>query len=172
MGPLHFLVAVLVLAALCDIFSRRIPNWLTLPAIAMGLAYHLWTGSLAGLLFSIGGVALALVFWAPFYVMGGIGAGDVKLLAAVGALLGPVGLFHSALCTAIVGGIYAALVLAATQAGRQTAVEYKKRLGAFLLTMNITGLKPDGRRKGPLLYYGVAIALGTLLSIWCKGVYR
>jgi prepilin peptidase CpaA len=172
MNTFHLLVAVLVLAALCDVLWRRIPNLLTLPAIAIGLAYHLWGGGLAGLLFSLGGVALALVFWAPFYVMGGIGAGDVKLLAAVGALLGPVGLFHSALCTAIVGGMYAALVLAATRSGRQAAVEYKKKVGAFLLTMNIDGLKPDGTRKGPLLYYGVAVALGTLLSLFCKGAYR
>jgi prepilin peptidase CpaA len=106
--------------------------------------------------------------------MGGIGAGDVKLMAAVGALLGPAGLFRSAVCTALVGGIYAALALAASRSGREAAADYTKKVGAFLLTRDFACLKAGRTRtvKAPLLYYGVAIALGTLLSLYCKSAYR
>jgi len=170
MNPMIYLLgAILIVGALFDILWRRIPNWLTVPAVAVGLAYHLWVAGLSGLLSSLAGAGLALALWAPFYVMGGIGAGDVKLMAAIGALLGPAGLFFSAVCSAVVGGVYAAVILAASRAGREAARGLWQKLGMLMLTQDIGGMKAAGTKKGPLLYYGVAIAIGTFLYLAGSG---
>ncbi len=99
-------------AAFWDLRSKRIPNWLTFPAIALGIilntalsgAAGLW----AGILGAVVGTALLIV---PF-AMGGMGAGDVKMLAAVGAIGGPQMVFHSFIYGAIAGGLIAAALLA------------------------------------------------------------
>ncbi len=170
MDLLFCLVAVLIVGALFDIRRRRIPNWLTFPAVAVGLAHHVYGSGAPGLLFSLAGASLGLAVFAPFYLMGGTGAGDVKLMAAVGALLGPAGLFRSALCTALVGGVYAGLLLVSSRRGREKCMECKERVRTFILTRDLADLKADTTKKSPVLCYGAAIAVGTFLSL-LKGAY-
>lgn len=86
---LIFITAVLVFASVTDIRNHRVPNWLTFSGMVVGLASYFLTGGFGGLLFSAEGLILGFALLIPFYMAGGMGAGDVKLLAAVGALLGP-----------------------------------------------------------------------------------
>ena len=82
-------LVVAVVAAGWDLKTRRIPNRLTFGAAIAGLAYHVLTGGLAGLGQSAGGLAVGLaVFMIPF-ALRGMGGGDVKLMAALGAWIGP-----------------------------------------------------------------------------------
>lgn len=101
------LVAVLVTAIGTDLHSSRIPNWLTLSAMGFALASHAWLGSLQGAIFSLAGLGAGLGLFLILYVSGSIGAGDVKLMAAVGALIGPSGALISAVLAILVGGVYA-----------------------------------------------------------------
>src|SRR5947209_11249935 len=79
-------------AAYTDLRSRRIPNWLTLSAAVIGLGLNLALGGAAGGLTAVLGLGLGLAMLLPFYLLRAVGAGDVKLLAALGALLGPTAL--------------------------------------------------------------------------------
>ncbi len=170
MDLLFFLIVVLLVGAFFDIRQRRIPNWLTFSAIAAGFGFHACGSGASGLLFSLGGMALGFAVLAPFYLLGGMGAGDVKLMGAVGALLGPEGLFWSALCTALVGGLYAGLLIARSRRARRSCTECKERVKTFMLTRDLVDLKTDKTNRGPVLCYGAAIAAGTFLSV-LKGVY-
>ncbi len=87
------LVAVFAAAcALLDYRTRKIPNWLTVPAAAIGLAYHLLAPAGQGPLFSLAGFAVGFGLLILPWILGGGGMGDVKMLAALGAWLGPLGI--------------------------------------------------------------------------------
>jgi len=100
------LAALLLTAAAWDIRARRIPNALTLAAVLAGLAGNGWWGGWPGLAWSGEGLALAAPLLLP-YAVRALGAGDVKLLGAVGALMGPVFLLWTLLGTALAGGLLA-----------------------------------------------------------------
>jgi prepilin peptidase CpaA len=99
-------------AAVYDLRTQKIPNWLTFPAVLLGLSLNVALSGAPGLrdslLGTIAGVALLFV---PF-AMGGMGAGDVKMLAAVGAFTGPMFVFRTFLYGSIAGGAIAVAVIA------------------------------------------------------------
>lgn len=100
------LVVVVVWAALLDLRTRRIPNWLTLSALVLGLAMRVPLGSSAVLDgFLAAGAAFALAL--PVFALGGLGGGDVKLLAAVGAFLGLDALWGALFVAVLVAGAFA-----------------------------------------------------------------
>src|SRR5579871_2663287 len=96
--------------AICDVRTRRIPNWITAPGLLLGLPLHLALGGWRSLLGSaVAGLAAGLLFLL-FYLAGGMGAGDVKLMAAVCCLAGVRALPHVLVGTAIAGGLAAVLL--------------------------------------------------------------
>jgi prepilin peptidase CpaA len=159
------LSAILVVAAVQDLRFQKIPNLLTYPTMAIGLACHGLTSGLDGLLFSAGGLALGTGIFILPYLMGGMGAGDAKLMGAAGAVLGLKGVFIAFLLTAIVGGVYALIVLFISHRkgsfpGLATTLKTFVFTGQFI---RMTGAEDE---KKPRLCYGVAIASGTLLYIF------
>ena len=108
---LVILTAALLAASLTDLAHRRIPNVITYPLAACGLVFHFASAGTNGLIFALTGILAGAALLLPFYMLGGMGAGDVKLLAASGSILGPFGIFTAALYSALAGGIYALLVL-------------------------------------------------------------
>lgn len=124
---------------------------ITYPMAAFGLLYHLHASGMNGLIFSITGILAGAALLLVFHCLGKMGAGDVKLMAAVGSILGPAGVFTAALYSALAGGIYALFVL--------------WRHGVLLNA--VYGLAPAAApRTGlPSLCYGVAISLGTVLAV-------
>lgn len=100
------LAILLTLATICDIRTHRIPNPLVLAGLVLGLVGHGWRGGGPGLLLSLEGIAVAGLALLP-YALGGLGAGDVKLLGAVGALMGPAFLLWTLLGTVLAGGLLA-----------------------------------------------------------------
>lgn len=111
------LLLLLVLpAAVFDYRQRRVPNWLVLAGILLGLAMNAFLtydtpSATTGLLFSLEGLGVALVVYFPLYLLRGMGAGDVKLMGSVGAVVGPLLWFWIFFCTAILGGITAVIVV-------------------------------------------------------------
>src|SRR4030042_3319596 len=99
--PFFLCTAVLIIAAVNDIRVQKIPNWLTSPAMAVGIIYHTGLKGLEGFIFSWGGIGVGIVVMIGFYLVGGTGAGDVKLMGAVGGFLGPKGGFLVFLLPAI-----------------------------------------------------------------------
>ncbi len=109
---LFILIVLLTLSVITDIKWKKIPNALTFPVMILGLIAHGFKSGYGGLIYSIEGLLLGIALLIVFYIMGMMGAGDVKLMGAVGSILGPAGVFKAFLFTAIAGGIYALILLA------------------------------------------------------------
>src|ERR1700722_10475408 len=105
------LVLMVTIAAVYDIRFRRIPNWLVLTGLVLGLGLNTfllrWSGARASLL----GIGLAFLIYFPLYLLRGMGAGDVKLMAAIGAIVGAANWFGIFIVSALLGGIAAILLL-------------------------------------------------------------
>jgi prepilin peptidase CpaA len=164
-----FVGALLIVACISDLRTRRIPNALTFSAIAAALAFHGFTGgpSVAG--WSLAGCGLGALLFLPLFALRGMGAGDVKLLAAVGAWLGPSQVATAALVTSIAGGVIA-LAVALGHGYLRTAC---RNLWLLLTHWRVMGIRPvdeltlDGTR-GPRLAYALPIAIGTLVTLWLE----
>jgi prepilin peptidase CpaA len=100
-----FLCAMLAAAVYSDIRRHRIANTLTLLGLAVGLVLQFLGHGLSGVAVGLLGAGVGLGCFAPIYLLRAMGAGDVKLLAAVGAFLGPQGAFYAALFSLLAGGL-------------------------------------------------------------------
>lgn len=167
-APILFLTGILIIAVVTDLRFRKIPNWLTFPAMLIGIGYHTYMHSYHGLIFSVSGLFLGIALFIPFYLAAGMGAGDVKLLGGVGAVLGVKGVFIAFLGTGIIGGVYALIVLAIHGYLGETVKRYWAMFTAFVITRKFLYIPPGGTKKMPALCYGVAIASGTLISVFIK----
>ena len=170
-----FLSIFLIAAAVNDLRFQKIPNLLTYPAMGIALVYHFIMSGPDGLLFSAGGLTLGIAVFILPYLMGGMGAGDAKLMGAVGAILGAKGVFVAFLFTAIAGGVYALiLVLIKRQHFKDFFTRQAATLKTFILTKQFILIPGDEDEKKPKLCYGIAIALGTMFSVFLEfsGYYR
>jgi prepilin peptidase CpaA len=163
-------LVVVAVATLSDLQARRIPNWLVVPFLLTGLAVSTITQGLAGLGQSVLGLALAAVVMGGFYLLGGLGMGDVKLCAAIGAWVGPSQMMMALVAIALAGG-GVALVWALSTG---TLTESLDATGDLLRSFGKKGrhlhrelnLKNAQARKFP---YAPAIAIGTVCSFYMAG---
>jgi prepilin peptidase CpaA len=160
------LLGLLVIpAAAFDFRSRRVPNWLTLTALLLGIALNVFLFKTAGLWISLKGLALACLVYLPLYFLRGMGAGDVKLMAAIGAIVGPANWFGIFLLTSLVGGAAALVLIAAKGRFRRTV----KNVGVILASVR-TGRAPYkdhpqldvGSTQALRLPHAAVIACGAL----------
>jgi prepilin peptidase CpaA len=152
------LALMLAIAVYVELKERRIPNWLTLSGMALGLliAYldHFFMLSIVGLLIGFG-------FLFIFYVFGGVGGGDVKLMGAAGALMGAHLIQPALVYTAFIGAFLAVMMLIwRKDFWMRIALGFKKL--AFWRKESVTELEPPAPIAVP---YGIAIALGCLLAL-------
>lgn len=156
-----FLFLLLALAAWQDVRSYRIANLLTFGGAVLGVVLSLLLPSGQGLVASLSGWALGLAILLPFYALGVMGAGDVKLLAMVGAFTGPAGAFGIGLYSMIAGGVLALGVALAggrlREALRNVQVMLVTGLSAPAPAAQETVAVTSGR-----LPYGVAILVGSM----------
>ncbi len=99
------LILTALAAAYFDLRVRRIPNWISLAGAGLGLLLNTYFESLHGTLIAAGGLLVALCIYVPLYALKGMGAGDVKLMAAIGAIAGPGNWFNIFIVTALLGGV-------------------------------------------------------------------
>jgi prepilin peptidase CpaA len=159
------LCTVLILAAVQDLRFQKIPNLLTYPTMGIGVIYHSVTNGLDGFFFAATGLAAGIGLLIVPYIMGGMGAGDAKLMGAIGAVVGPKGAFTAFLFSAVIGGIYALLLILLRGQLRSFVERHFMTLKTFLFTRQFVPIPAAKDEKKPKLCYGVAIALGTLLYV-------
>jgi prepilin peptidase CpaA len=114
------LALVVLIAGYYDIRWRRIPNWLTLPSVLLGLALNAFLFGLHGLSNAFIGMVLAVLINFPLYALRARGAGDVKLLAAVGAVTGWHDWIAIFLISSLLGGVLAVVLMLAKSRFRKT----------------------------------------------------
>jgi prepilin peptidase CpaA len=160
-------VAVAIAAAVYDLRTRRLPNALTFGAAGLALAVQFAVAGWHGLAVALAGWALGLVLFFPVYALGGMGAGDVKLLAAFGAWLGPWGALWTAFYGALAGGVLA-LGVSLSRGYTRTAF---RNLRGLLKSWFVGGVRPiEGMTlestAGPRLPYAVPLAAGAMVTLW------
>lgn len=167
------LFALLVAASVIDYRTYRIPNWLTMSGAAFALTYSIVFpfSSTHGFLWALGGFAAGLFTTLPLYVLRAMGAGDVKLLAMVGAFVGLSDVWHVLVSTFIVGGA-AALMFAVHHRVLGRMIGNIKTSVQTMMLSAAAGMKPDAeiaaRKSVGKLPYGVSIAVGTMGYIVMK----
>ena len=152
-----FLIAYLLAAVITDLRHHRIPNRLNLAAIGIALALQFSASGPNGLLVALAGLGVGLVIFLPFYAFGGMGAGDVKAMAAAGSFLGPSGAFLAA-GFALVAGSGIAMIL------------FMDRIGSIRLPWQTSdeGAQAAGLPIAGFPYAG-AIAVGCVIALWYLG---
>lgn len=163
----YVVLAVGVIACVTDVRTRKIPNVLTFGAAAGALVFHLVAGGLPALALSAAGWLVGLALFLPFFLLKGMGAGDVKLLAALGAWMGPMQVVWLALFTSLAGGVMALVV--ALSAGHLRTMF--RNLGDMLLFWYVAGPRPVpeqtlDRSGSPRLAYAIPIFVGAVITLW------
>jgi len=163
------MVVAVSVATITDLRSRRIPNWLVFPLMILGLLLCSWLRGWHGFEKSIEGFGLGLLIYGILFAVGGMGMGDVKLVAAIGAWIGPGQLLIALVITGIVGGMMALCI--AVWGGFLKEV-MRGAVNVFL------GWSKLGLRSHPELVlsnprehkmpYAPAIAVGTLMSFFVR----
>jgi prepilin peptidase CpaA len=143
-----------------DVRTRRVPNVLTFGVAAAGLALAALNLTGLGIWSALGGLALGLVLMLPGHVIGATGAGDVKLFAAAGTLLGPAGVATAFLYTAIAGGVFA--LAAAVARGNLRTTVY--RAAVLVRTGGANAIDIESDSINNRFAYAPAIAIGTLAA--------
>jgi prepilin peptidase CpaA len=154
------LAAALAIAVVVDVRTRRIPNWLTAALAAAGFGMSFGGGVVTPAQAALGLFA-GLLLMMPGHLIGATGAGDVKLMAAVGAVLGPGLTLRAFVFTAIAGGVLAVAV--AARRGRLSETVF----GTTQLVTSPVSSRPaiNATHRANRFAYGPAIAIGTLLSL-------
>jgi prepilin peptidase CpaA len=160
-------VIALAIATFTDLRSRRIPNWLVFPFMAAGFGVQAWFHGWHGVVQSLEGFALGAVIFGVLAAMGGMGMGDVKLFAGIGAWIGPAQLMLALVITGLAGG---AMALGWAIVGG-FAGDLLKGSGDLLLGWKKRGTiaHPELKLSNPLarkMPYAPAIAIGTLISFF------
>jgi prepilin peptidase CpaA len=147
-----------------DIWRRNISNWIPLAALVGGLAVRAnqggWNGVGSWFLGALAGFSVFFIF----YMLGGMGGGDVKLMAGFGSILGPSRLLEAALWTAGIGGIMAACVVVY----REIVRLWRKRRASDKTAKD--GATALAQQEDPYIPYAPAITLGSWLALIPKGV--
>ena len=163
-------IAVMVIgsiACVSDLRTRRIPNLLTFGAALIGLVAQTLSGGMDGALSAAGGWLIGILLFLPFFALGGMGGGDVKLLAALGAWLGPQDTLWLAAYSAIAGGVLG-IIVAASQGYLRTAF---RNVFAMVRYWFDFGFKPVPEltlesATTPRLAYALPILAGVVVTLW------
>lgn len=158
-----FVCIVLIVAAYIDGKELRVPNWITFPMVLSGLVYSTVAGD--GFVAGLWGMTVGLLTLLPLYAVGGMGAGDVKLMAGIGAWLGAMVTWYAFVATVVVGAIMAIIMVLMRKA-------WDKHYGQFLLIAaewmsikdprKLSVIAAERKPRMLLLPYGIPICIGSI----------
>lgn len=167
MGILEgLLMIVMAVSVYTDIRYRKIYNKVIYPAMLLIILIVFWQSGFSGIVLSIKGFFLGMAFLLLPFMLGGIGAGDVKLLGVVGLAKGPYFVFYAFLSTAIVGGVMAVVYLVIQGRLASTIKAILKSIQLFIKTSVWSNIQQGDKSWQYTLPYGVSIAIGTLVTYW------
>jgi prepilin peptidase CpaA len=167
----YFLITLLALCAASDIRSNKIFNIVTVPFAISAVALHTFNNGLDGFLFSIAGMATGIALLVLPYIMGGMGAGDVKLMGAVGSFLGAKATLGAFLFIALAGGIYSfALILIRRDVFKGFFSEKLLLISSMVMLRQYVPIQTESSGQKPRLKYGLAIAFGTITYLVTKAL--
>jgi prepilin peptidase CpaA len=165
-----FVVAV----SIFDIRERRIPNFLVFPAALIGLIFNLIRFGWEGLAFGLKGLGVAFLLLLIPYLVGGMKAGDVKFLMAIGAFTGATDVIRALLATVLCYPLFAAVAVIKEGKLRITWLRFRRIwwnfLGYFVPSLKLYAIRLDAQDDKSITSvktpFGVAIAIGTLIAIY------
>ena len=158
-----------LLACVTDVTTRRVPNVLTFGAALIGVAVHIMLSGPRGAMFAVIGWAIGLLLFLPLFALRGLGGGDVKLLAAFGAFVGPRLVVWTGLYGAIAGGLFAVVLTL----GRGVFGRSVGNVRFILTQWRVAGVAPvDGftldNSASVRLPYALPLACGLLVALWLQ----
>lgn len=163
---------MVAMAVVTDLWRQRIPNGLTVTGMLIGLALQAWHWGLEGLTSALGGLGVGLMAFLPLYIRGGMGAGDTKLMAAVGTFLGAKLTLIAVASTLIAGGVLGLSYVI----GRKGVWSKLRQSGNAMRALPVMGAaalghaSPSPSEAPPERFpYAVAIALGTVSAVTWHG---
>jgi prepilin peptidase CpaA len=177
--PYWLVSAVLVYAAYIDGKQLKVPNWITFPMIISGWIYSaIWYGIdgqgwMTGLGWSLAGTAVGLATLLPAYSIGGMGAGDVKLMAGIGAWVHCTITFYAFCVSAVVGAILAVAMILISRTGEKHWNQFFYIANEIMTVRNpetLATIAAERKSSMRLLPYGIPIAIGTILYFAWMGL--
>ncbi len=166
--PAWVVAVTLVVAAVIDGYELRVPNWITFPMIVSGWVYSVLLSPYAGwqgLWLSLIGTAVGIALLLPAYAVGGMGAGDVKLMGGVGAWMWGTITLYSFAVSALVGGVIAVGMVLWRGAWQKHKNQFWSILNEIATVKDPEKLAEIAAERKPrmfLLPYGIPIAIGTV----------
>lgn len=164
---------VLVFAAVIDGMKLKVPNWITFPFILSGWAYSAWAFGWEGFGFSLFGTLVGLGLLLPAYAIGGMGAGDVKLLAGFGAWMYSTHTVWTFAFSTVVGAVLAVGMVLYRKAFRKHATQFVAIMNEILTVRDPETLAQIAAVRKPsmlLLPYGIPIAIGAVAYFAWSGL--
>jgi prepilin peptidase CpaA len=164
----------LIVAAVIDGWQLKVPNWLTFPFIISGWIYSFVAFGWDGLIWSLLGTLMGLALLLPAYAIGGMGAGDVKLLAGVGAWIHATHTFYAFCVTAVVGAILAVCMVLWRGSWRKHWMQFWTILREIMTIRDpeqLSAIAAERKSSMLLLPYGIPITLGTILYFAWTGMF-
>jgi prepilin peptidase CpaA len=174
--PVWVVSITLVVAAIIDGLKLKVPNWLTFPMIISGWIYSAAFSPFAGwegLLYSVVGTVVGLGLLLPAYAIGGMGAGDVKLLAGIGAWVWGTATLYAFALSAIVGGVIAVLMVVVRKGWFKHQSQFWVICNEILTVKDPEKLAAIAAERKPsmmLLPYGIPIAIGSIAYFAAAGM--
>src|SRR5262245_33318863 len=174
--PVWFVTVTLIVAAVIDGMQLKVPNWITFPMIISGWIYSAALSPYAGwegLMYSVLGTIVGLALLLPAYAIGGMGAGDVKLLAGVGAWVWSTTTLYAFVVSTMVGAVIAILMVLYRRKWLKHQAQFWMICTEILTVKDPEKLAAIAAERKPtmmLLPYGIPIAIGTIAYFAVTGM--
>ena len=177
--PVWVVTVTLILAAVIDGFELKVPNWVTFPMVISGWVYSIAFAQTMdmtwyeGLGWSLFGTVVGLALLLPAYAIGGMGAGDVKLLAGVGAWMHGQHTFYAFCLSAIFGAVLAVGMVLARKAWKKHYNQFWMIFGEIMTIRDpeqLSTIAAERKSSMLLLPYGIPIAIGTIVYFAWMGM--
>lgn len=165
--------AFVIVAATIDGWKLKVPNVLTYPFIVAGWGYSFWTAGWEGLGWSLLGTLVGLGVLFAVYLIGGMGAGDAKMLAGIGAWVWVEAVWNVFLLTVVIGGVIAAIMILVSGRWKEHVAKAQLILTELTTERNTEVIFQNAaarKSEMTLLPYGIPIAIGAIAYFYWAGL--